>query len=141
MEMRSRDDIHMECYCKTVNIEALTMLDMAKKQILPAVMKYKKDLSETAVASAKLGIPADVELELIKRISALSGELFDGIGALEFAVNESHRIGDHYKLMLYIRDEIIPTMNSVRSSADELETIVGEEYWPFPTYDALLFNI
>ena len=141
MEMRSRDDIHMENYCKVMNIEALTMLDMAKKQILPAVMKYKKALSDTANAAIRINVPVDVEVELVKRISVLAAELYESIGALEFAVNESHKIDDHYKLMLFIRDEIIPTMNSVRAAADELETIVGEDYWPFPTYDALLFNV
>ena len=140
-EMRSRDDIHMESYCKVMNIEALTMLDMAKKQILPAVMKYKRDLSETAVAAKTIGVSADVEIELVSKIASLVTELNESIGALEFAIAESHKIADHYKLMFFIRDEIIPTMNSVRSAADELETMVGEEYWPFPTYDALLFNI
>ena len=140
-EMHSRDDIHMESYCKTINIEALTMLDMAKKQIVPAVMKYIRDLSETAVAAKAIGANIDVELELVNRLSTLASELHDGIGALEYAVSESHKIEGHYELMFFIRDEIIPTMNSVRTAADELETMVGEEYWPFPTYDALLFNI
>ena len=140
-EMHSRDDIHMESYCKVMNIEALTMLDMAKKQILPAVMKYKGMLCKTAVASATLGITNDVEVEIINKISTLVGELNESIGALEFAIDESHKIADHYKLMFFIRDEIIPTMNSVRTAADALEEIVGEDYWPFPTYDALLFNI
>ncbi|MBQ8249247.1 MAG: glutamine synthetase III [Clostridia bacterium] len=140
-EMRSRDDIHMESYCKVMNIEALTMLDMAKKQILPAVMKYKGMLCKTAVSAASLGITNDVEVELINKISTLVGELNESIGALEFAIDESHKIADHYKLMFFIRDEIIPTMNSVRTAADGLEEMVGEDYWPFPTYDALLFNI
>ncbi len=141
MEMHSRDEIHMESYCKVMNIEALTMLDMAKKQVVPAVMKYIRALSETAVAAKSIGIPADVECELAAKLSSLAGELHDGIGALEFAVGESHKYTDSYDLMFFIRDEIIPTMNSVRAAADELETMVGEEYWPFPTYDALLFNI
>ncbi len=141
MEMHSRDEIHMESYCKVMNIEALTMLDMAKKQVVPAVMKYIRALSETAVAAKSIGIPADVECELAAKLSSLAGELHDSIGALEFAVNESHKYTDSYDLMFFIRDEIIPTMNSVRAAADELETMVGEEYWPFPTYDALLFNI
>lgn len=140
-EMRSRDDIHMESYCKVLNIEALTMLDMARKQILPAAMKYIRELSETAVAAKTIGAPIDVETELVNRLSTLVGDLHDSIGALEFAVEESHKIEGHYQLMFFIRDEIIPTMNSVRAAADELETLVGEEYWPFPTYDALLFNV
>ncbi len=140
-EMHSRDDIHMESYCKVMNIEALTMLDMAKKQILPAVIKYIKTVSETAVAAKAIGVPADVEVELASKLSSLAAELNEGIGALEFAVEESHKIKEHYKLMFFIRDEIIPTMNSVRAASDELETLVGEEYWPFPTYDELLFNV
>ncbi len=141
MEMHSRDEIHMESYCKVMNIEALTMLDMAKKQVVPAVMKYIRALSETAVAAKAIGIPADVECELAAKLSSLAGELHDSIGALEFAVNESHKYTHSYDLMFFIRDEIIPTMNSVRAASDELEAMVGEEYWPFPTYDALLFNI
>ncbi|MBQ8552041.1 MAG: glutamine synthetase III [Clostridia bacterium] len=141
MEMHSRDEIHMESYCKVMNIEALTMLDMAKKQIVPAVMKYIRELSETAVAAKAIGAPVDVEVELVNRLSTLASELHESIGALEFALNESHKFTENYDLMFFIRDEIIPTMDSVRAAADELETIVGEEYWPFPTYDALLFNI
>lgn len=141
MEMHSRDEIHMENYCKVMNIEALTMVDMAKKQIVPAVMKYIKELSETAAAAKLLDAPIDVERELVTKLSSLAGELHDGIGALEFALSESHKISESYTLMLFIRDEIIPTMNSVRAVADELESMVGEEYWPFPTYSELLFDI
>ena len=141
MEMHSRDEIHMENYCKVMNIEALTMLDMAKKQIIPAVMKYIKELSETAASAKLLDANIDVEKELVSKISGLVSELYDGIGALEFAVSESHKLTEHYALMLFIRDEIIPTMNAVRLVADELESLVGEEYWPFPTYSELLFNV
>ncbi len=141
MEMHSRDEIHMESYCKVMNIEALTMLDMAKKQVIPAVLKYIRAVSETAAAAKAIGISADVETEIAAKLTSLAGELHEGIGALEFAVNESHKFTDSYDLMFFIRDEIIPTMNSVRAAADELETMVDEEYWPFPTYDALLFNI
>ncbi len=140
-EMHSRDDIHMESYCKVMNIEALTMLDMAKKQILPAVISFIREVSETAVAAKAIGVPAEVEVELASKLSSLAAELNESIGALEFAVAESHKIKEHYKLMFFIRDEIIPTMNSVRAAADELEMLVGEKYWPFPTYDALLFNV
>ncbi len=141
MEMHSRDEIHMENYCKVMNIEALTMLDIAKKQIIPSVMKYIKELSETAATAKLLDANIDVEKELVGKISGLVSELYDGIGALEFAVSESHKLTEHYALMLFIRDEIIPTMSAVRSVADELESLVGEEYWPFPTYSELLFNV
>ncbi len=141
MEMHSRDEIHMESYCKVMNIEALTMLDMAKKQVIPAVLKYIRAVSETAAAAKAIGISADVETEIAAKLTSLAAELHEGIGALEFAVNESHKFTDSYDLMFFIRDEIIPTMNSVRAAADELEVMVDEEYWPFPTYDALLFNI
>ena len=140
-EMHSRDDIHMESYCKVMNIEALTMLDMAKKQILPAVISFIREVSETAVAAKAIGVPADVEVELASKLSSLVAELNESIGALEFAIAESHKIKEHYRLMFFIRDEIIPTMNSVRAAADELEMLVGEKYWPFPTYDELLFNV
>ncbi len=141
MEMHSRDEIHMESYCKVMNIESLTMLDIAKKEILPAVLKFKHELSDTVVAAMQFAAPVEVEVELVKRLSTLSSELYEGIGALEYAIDESRKLSEHYDLMFFIRDEIIPTMNSIRAAADELETIVGEEYWPFPTYDALLFNI
>jgi len=125
-----------------MNIEALTMLDMAKKQIIPAVVKYKKELLETIVAQSEFGA-CDISVEKIiaKRIGELTRAMYDGILELEAAVDKSHGISSHYDLMLFIRDSIIPAMNKVRVAADELETIVGEEYWPFPTYDALLFNV
>ncbi len=141
MEMHSRDEIHMESYCKVLNIEALTTIDIAKKQIIPACISYIHELSETALAARELGVAVDVELELVNKISTLVGELYDSIGALEFAVNQSHEIFENFKLMYFIRDEIIPTMNNVRGAADELESLVGEKYWPYPTYDALLFNV
>jgi len=142
MEMHSRDEIHMENYCKTMNIEALTMLDIAKKQIVPAVVKYKKELLETISLQSEFGgCDVSVEKTIAKRIGELTKAMYDGILELEAAVEKSHGIDSNYDLMIFIRDGIIPAMNKVRSAADELETIVGEEYWPFPTYDALLFNV
>ncbi len=142
MEMRSRDEIHMENYCKIMNIEALTMLDIAKKQIIPAVVKYKKELLETIAARTEF-VDCDVSVEktLANCIGKLTKELYEGIEALDGAICESHGIESHYDLMIFIRDIIIPAMDKVRASADKLETTVGEDYWPFPTYDALLFNV
>ena len=140
-EMHSRHEIHLENYCKIINIEAVTMLDMAKKDIVPSVLKYIKAVSDTAAAAQALDADVTVERELAKKCSALLGSLYSGIQTLDKAVMQSHTISDYSELSLFIRDTLIPSMNQVRAAADELETIVGEEYWAFPTYGALLFNV
>ena len=142
-ELRSRCDILTESYCKIVGIEALTMLDMAKKDILPAVIEFSKMLSDGALARKSLGIDVsnDADVALLKRITSLSNELYKNISALEAAVEKSRAIPDYSLRSLDTRDSLIPAMEALRSTADLLETEVAADFWPFPTYSDLLYSV
>ena len=142
-ELHSRCDIMLENYCKTVNIEAGTMLDMAKKQIIPAVEAYTSDLAKAyerkhaAVPTLKL----THETKLIEKLSGLIDDMDSAVEALEAAVGEYRGISEIIPASCFIRDKILPAMDALRAPCDEAETLTAEKYWPFPTYDKLLFGV
>lgn len=142
-EIKSRYEITLENYCKTVNIEGLTMIDMARKEILPAVESYVKDLSETLVAktAAMPAISAKYERTLIEKLSVLVEEIDDATNSLESSLIEYKTITDVTESAALIRDVILRKMAELRIVADEAETLTAEKYWPFPTYDKLMFGI
>lgn len=143
-EAHSRFEILLDNYNKTLHIEALTMVDIAKKEIIPAVCNYTKDLSEGVCAKKKISPKFNCALEehLIEKISDLSADLLQNLENLDKQIElYPHYEYSAYELGKFIRDNLIPAMNDVRKVADELETIVGKEYWPFPTYEDLLFNL
>lgn len=141
-EIFSRYEIILESYCKVIGIEANTMLDMAKKDILPAVSAYSKELADTAIAKHSLikDCACSYEEEILKEISELTSELYKAVKALEDAVDKATE-SDVLKLALYYKDVIIPAMDAVRTPADKLELITAKKYWPFPTYGDLLFGV
>lgn len=141
-EIFSRYEIILESYCKVIGIEANTMLDMAKKDILPAVSAYSKELADTAIAKHSLikDCACSYEEEIVKEISELTSELYKAVKALEDAVDKATE-SDVLKLALYYKDVIIPAMDAVRTPADKLELITAKKYWPFPTYGDLLFGV
>ncbi len=142
-ELHSRCDIMLENYCKTVNIEAGTMLDMAKKQIIPAVEAYTSDLARAyerkhaAVPTLKL----THETKLIEKLSGLIDDMDSAVEALEAAVGEYKEISEIIPASCFISDKILPAMDALRAPCDEAETLTAEKYWPFPTYDKLLFGV
>ena len=142
-EIKSRYEITLENYCKTVNIEGLTMIDMARKEILPAVESYVKDLSETLVAktAALPTISAKYERTLIEKLSVIVEEIDAAANSLESSLIEYKTITDVTKSAALIRDVILQKMAELRIVADEAETLTAEKYWPFPTYDKLLFGV
>lgn len=140
-ELRSRVEIILDEYCKVINIEALTMIDMAKKDILPAVSSYVKELCQTASAAADIGISADFEKRLAGKLTALSSDMYDKMLRLEEDNANSHKIKNVNELANYYHDVILSGMNELRTVADEIETLVGEKYWPYPTYSSLLFYV
>ena len=142
-EIQSRYEITLENYCKSVNIEALTMVDMARKEILPAVEAYVRDLSDTlhAKKAAVPGAAAKYETGLITRLSALTDEIDDAAAALERAMIQYKAIGDITEAANMIRDVILQKMAELRVPCDEAETLTAEKYWPFPTYGDLLFGV
>ena len=142
-EIKSRYEITLENYCKTVNIEGLTMIDMARKEILPAVESYVKDLSETLAAktAALPTISAKYERTLIEKLSVIVEEIDAAANSLESSLIEYKTITDVTKSAALIRDVILQKMAELRIVADEAETLTAEKYWPFPTYDKLLFGV
>ena len=141
-EIRSRYEISLENYVRTVHIEALTMTDMAKKEILPAVMRYTGDLA-AALNEKKAAVPElsyPVESELIKKLTGLVVKIDSAEKALEKSIADCEE-GDITAQAFRIRDELLPKMADLRSPCDEAETLTAADYWPFPTYGDLLFGV
>ena len=141
VELHSREEIQLENYSKVINIEALTAADMAKTEILPAVMKFAKDVCDIAASKKAVGVDPAVETEMAQKVNTLTIALSDKAKALSNAVVKAQEITDEFEKARYYHDEVFADMQSLRAVADELETIVGESYWPYPTYDELLFNV
>lgn len=143
LELESRKEILLEKYCQTINIEALTMLEMVKKDIIPAICNYSKDLTQGALAKKNLSSDIDVSLEtsLVSKISSLSACLSKKTSKLDKVLLDAKDIEDSEELAKFYHDTVLSQMNEVRAIADELETIVGKGYWPFPTYTDLLFSV
>ena len=141
--MESRCEINLENYCKTVNIEALTMIDMAKKEILPAVLSYSAELSDTLLKK-KAALPelaCAFESKTVARLSVLSDEIGKAIEGLEAAVVKYRSVSDVAKAADLIRDLILQKMAELRVVCDEAEGLTAKKYWPFPTYSDLLFGV
>lgn len=144
IEIRSRQDIMMENYSKTINIEALTMLEMLRKEIMPAAYGYIREISETANAAKALcpDITCESELKLVSRLSSLTSALYNKTDLLEKAVHDAHEYeGQVTKQAQYYHDYVFAAMQEARAVADEIEMIAGEKYWPYPTYGDLLFGV
>lgn len=142
-ELKSRCEIMLENYSKTVLIEAVTMVDISSKQILPAIEKY---ISEVArAAKAKKAVDEDIscayEKGLLKKLSALTEQIAMGVDSLNEAIDKVHSAEDVEAESRLIRDELLPKMTELRIPCDEAETLTAEEYWPFPTYGDLLFGV
>ncbi len=142
-EMRSRYEIQLENYSKTINIEALTMIDMARKEILPAVSAYIKELADTAYLAKAVSSDVDCsyESQMVKKLSSLTGLMFNRVNTLDEALLKVKDLSDVLEVAQYYSKVVFIAMQELRSVADEIETYVGEKYWPFPTYGELLFNV
>ena len=142
-ELHSRYEILLENYSKTVNIEALTMVDMARKEILPAVEGYTKSLAETLAAkkAAVAGLPCKYETATIAKLSELSDKIADATADLDGEIAKFQAIEDVTEAANDIRDVILGKMDDLRAVCDEAETITAKEFWPFPTYSDLLFSV
>ena len=142
-EIHSRYEITLENYCKTVNIEALTMLDMVHKEILPAVESYTRTLADTLTAkkAAVAGLACKHETATIERLSQLTDEIAAAAERLNGAVMKLKTVTDVTKASEMIRDTVLQKMAELRVVCDEAETLTAESFWPYPTYDALLFGV
>lgn len=140
-EVLSRYEINMEEYTKIINIEALTMLDMAKKDILPSVSRFTKTLLETISSKKALGIDASYEEGFVQKISSKLKEAYTALEDLDSKTKTFSEIKDFEKAAFYVRDEIIPAMDALREPCDVMETLTDASEWPFPTYGKLLYGI
>ena len=142
-EMESRYEILLETYSKVINIEGLTMVDMAKKQILPAVNSYIGDLATTAKKKLSVaeGLSCKMEKDLLEKLSALEDSAYDKANKLAALLEEGGKISDGLKQATFYKDQILPAMESLRSDCDALEVDTAESAWPFPQYGDLLFHI
>ena len=139
VESRARYEIKLEEYAKLRNIEALTMIDMTRKNILPAVSSYCNDLANTALAKKELGVNPKTEVQLLTEISDLSAEMLDKINALEAAVETTEGLALTEQAPIFLK-EVLPKMEELRVVSDKLEKLTAEEFWPFPSYGDLLFS-
>ena len=139
-EIRSRYEIKLENYAKVLNIEAETCLMMAEKEILPACMKFAGATAKAVNAMKTAGVEPYTEAHVLADVAERNAKLYKALEGLRGAVKATCH-GDALECAKYEHNVIIPAMAAVREQADELETLVGKEYWPFPTYDDLLFNV
>ena len=142
-EIRSRCEIMLDNYRKTVNIEAQTMVDMARKEILPAVEEYTASLAES-LAAKKAAVPTlrgKYETGLIEKLSGLTDEIDDAVSGLEDALAQYHAVDDVIAAACVIRDSVIPAMDALRAPCDKAEQYTAADFWPFPTYGELLFGV
>ncbi|MGN0537735.1 MAG: glutamine synthetase III [Acutalibacteraceae bacterium] len=142
-ELHARYEIQLENYSKIINIEALTSLDMVRKDIIPAVVSYIKELTDTAVAKKSLGgaISTDVEVTVIDKLSTLLTSLYKKTEELDKAVVGAKDIYDVKDLAVYYKDKVFAAMQELRAVADEIEMSMAAKYWPYPSYGEMLFSV
>ncbi len=143
VEMESRYEVEMEHYSKIINIEALTMLEMARKQLLPAVNSYMSELANTA--ATKLAVSESIsvrsETKTLTKLSADADAMSDAIDVLQDAVNAAQALDNESAKAIAFHDNVLPAMDALRAAADDAETICGEDYWPLPSYSKMLFYV
>ncbi len=142
-EMHSRYDILLQSYCKIINIEGKTMLDMAKKEILPAVSEYSQVLANTILSKRKVhkSIDCSYEKDSLKKISNLTTSAYYYVEELERVLLQTGQIADVTLRAVYYKDAVLSIMQRLRADVDALETLVSEKYWPIPSYGELLFSV
>ncbi|WP_160670190.1 glutamine synthetase III [Clostridium sp. C8-1-8] len=142
LEMHARYDVNLENYAKTTNIEAETTLEIAKRQILPAVIKFETGLAQSISAVKAAGAAAGVQVELLGEVDELAVALKKNVAELEASVEKAQALeGDSYEVAHFYKFDVFEKMQAVRAVADKLETLVDKEVWPLPTYGELLFNV
>ena len=139
-EMESREEALLEEYYKTLRIEARTMADMVREELLPACTAFENDMAQTARGKKDVGVSNTMEVEMLRRVSTLTEEMYNQCNALVDAVTNAPKTSA-LEIAQYYHDKVIPLMDAVRQPADDLELLVGKKYWPFPTYSDILFYV
>ena len=143
VEMYSRYEVELEHYAKVINIEALTMLEMARKQLLPAVNAYMSEVANTAASKLAVSESLSVrsETKALTRLSADADAMSDAVDELQAAVNAAKALSDESAKAVAFHDDVLPKMDALRAAADDAETICGEDYWPLPSYSKMLYYV
>ena len=143
VEMESRYEVEMEHYSKIINIEALTMLEMARKQLLPAVNAYMSEVANTAASKLAVSESLSVrsETKALTRLSADADAMSDAVDELQAAVDAAKVLSDESAKAVAFHDDVLPKMDALRAAADDAETICGEDYWPLPSYSKMLYYV
>ena len=143
VEMESRYEVELEHYAKVINIEALTMLEMARKQLLPAVNAYMSEVANTA--ASKLAVSESIsvrsETKTLGRLSADADAMSDAIDTLQDAVDAAKALPSESEKAVAFHDNVLPAMDALRAAADDAETLCGEDYWPLPSYSKMLYYV
>ncbi len=143
VEMESRYEVEMEHYSKIINIEALTMLEMARKQLLPAINSYMSEVANTAASKLAVSESLSVrsETKTLSHLSADADAMSDAIDALQAAVDAAKALSDESAKAVAFHDDVLLKMDALRAAADDAETICGEDYWPLPSYSKMLYYV
>ena len=140
-EVHSRHEIYVEAYSKQINIEALTAIDMAKKQLIPAAVEYATFLADSISSFKAVSVPASVQEDLLKKLGSLLASSYKTLTGLEAAVVKAREVDDCLKKAETYRDEVTTAMKSLRADIDAIEMLVPRDMWPIPTYAELLFKL
>ena len=143
VEMHSRYEVELEHYSKVINIEALTMLEMARKQLLPAVNAYMSEVANTAASKLAVSEKISVrsETKTLTKLSADADAMSDAVDTLQDAVDASKALPTEAEKAVAFHDNVLPAMDALRAAADDAETICGEDYWPLPSYSKMLYYV
>jgi glutamine synthetase len=140
-ELHSRYEIYIETYAKQINIEALTAIDMAKKQLIPAAVEYATFLADSISSFKAVSVEASVQKDLLKKLGALIASSYKTLTRLEAAVTKAKGAADCVKKAKIYRDDVVTAMQTLRSDIDQMEGLVPSDMWPVPTYAELLFKL
>ena len=141
VELESREEIIYEIYAKTINIEALTMIDMAGKKYIPAVVKYSKTLADAVIAVREAGADASVHVQLLNTVSGKLAQAKNALTRLETLTTQASAMEDVKSRAFFYKDFVKNAMEELRAPVDELERIVDKEMWPVPGYGELTFEV
>ena len=140
-ELESREEVQYETYAKSINIEALTMIDMASRQIIPAVVGYTQKLAKTVLDVKAAGVEPSVQTDLLAQVNEKLTEMKGALADLQKVEAEASAMEDGKAQAFFYKDAVMPAMAALRKPADELEMLIDKEDWPFPTYGDLMFEV
>ena len=142
-ELKSRVEILQENYIKTLSIEALTMMDMAKRDVVPALIRFSGDVSASALSKKTVCADADITIEedIIKELSLITKRIYESVARLDRELARANAIGDITKRSIDYRNRVFSEMEALRAFVDKAETIVAKTYWPYPSYGEILYSV